>query len=99
MKKDPSIDAAGGEAIAAVLILAAEDQPLKDRLAKAWVSQLSRIEPSRLSPPFKKRLDHMRAVLPEDELLIDAIEALTPQEASSLAERMVHFALDLEMMR
>lgn len=99
MKKDPSIAAAGGEAVAALLIPAADDLPLKERLAKAWVSQLSRIDRDQLSPPFKKRLDHMRVVLPADELLIDAIEALTPEEASSLAERMVHFALDLEMMK
>lgn len=99
MKRDPSIDAAGGEAVAALLILAAEDLPLKDRLAKAWVDQLSRIDRARLSPPFKKRLDHMRTILPENKLLIDAIEALSLEEASSLAERMVHFALDLEMMK
>lgn len=85
--------------MAALLILAAEDLPLKDRLAKAWVAQLSRIDPARLSPPFKKRLHQMRTALPENELLIDAIESLSLEEASRLAERMVHFTLDLEMMK
>ena len=99
MKKDPSIDAAGSHAVAALLALAVEDLPLKDRIRKAWVDHLALVDYERLSPPFKKRFDHMRNALNREEFLSDAVEGLDPKEAEDLANRMVYFALDLEGMK
>lgn len=86
-----------GEAIAALEALAAEDAPLKERLVDAWTNHLSKLHDMELRPEFQKRFDHMKASLPAQELLADAIDKLTPEEARLLARRMVHFALDIEM--
>ena len=95
MKNDPSVGVAGGEAVAALLTLATEDCSLKERLAKAWLEHLSKIDMSKLSPDFQKRLRSMHVELREDELVHDSVDALSPEGASLLADRMVHFALDL----
>lgn len=98
-KKDPSIDAAAGHAIAAIMILAAQDLPLRERLVAAWVQELSQIDADRLSPTFRKRFDAMAMEFPQDELAVDAVASLNSNETTALAERMVHFALDLELVQ
>lgn len=98
-KKDPSIDAAGSEAYNAVMILATDDLPLKDRLSKAWLDEFSKVDEERLSPPFQKRLRYIAKFFPPDELAGDSIDDLTSDQASALAMRMVTFALDLEAMK
>lgn len=98
-KKDPSIDAAGDEAYIAILILATEDLPLKERLSMAWLEAFSKLEEERLSREFQKSLRYIAKYFPRDELAGDSISNLTPYQANSLARRMVDFALDLEAMK
>jgi homoserine dehydrogenase len=98
-KKDPSIDVAGSEAYNAIMILATEDLPLKERLSMAWLEEFSKVEENRLSREFQIRLRYIARFFPRDELAGDSINKLTPSEANALARRMVDFALDLEAMR
>lgn len=97
MKRDPSVEVAGAEAVSALLVLATEDIPLKDRIAKAWLEHLSKIDPAKLSFDFEKRLRWIHSALDEDALIHDSISKLTPEEASILAQRITDFALALEM--
>lgn len=95
--KHPGITTAAGEAIAALEALAVEDRPLKERLIDAWTSHLSKLHGVELPREFQKRFNALTLDLPREELIADAIEALTPDDARMLARRMVHFTLDLEM--
>ncbi|MBS1701780.1 MAG: hypothetical protein JST12_08965 [Armatimonadetes bacterium] len=93
-----SIDAAAGEGIAALLILACDDGSLKQRLIEAWTVHLSKLHDVQMPPEFQKRFDAMLGDVPQDELIIDAIENLSPEGAQMLAHRIVHFVLDMEMV-
>lgn len=98
MEKDPSIDAVGNYAVAALQALALEDLPLRDRIRKAWVDHLLLVDYERLSPPFKKRYDHMLQLLDGGDFISETVESFSDEEAEHLARRIVDFALDLQLM-
>jgi hypothetical protein len=98
-KKDLPIDAAGGEAYNAIMILATQDAPLKERLSKAWLNELSKVEEGRLSLSFQKRLRYNARFFPGNKLAGDVLDGLSPDEAVTLAMHMAHFAFDLEAMK
>lgn len=83
------------EAENAVLTLGCEDKPLRARVQKAWLSHLSKLDPSQLPPPYAKRLNAVRSTFKSTVLAIDAIEALEPPVLELVASRMIHFAFDL----
>lgn len=93
--KHPSATTASGEVINSLLALVG-DRPLKERLIDAWTSHLSKLHGIELPREFQKRFDALTIDMPREELIADAIEKLTPDEAGALAQRMVYFALDLE---
>ena len=99
MKHDQSMTEVESAVIAALHVLATEDLPLKDRLAKAWLDHLSRIDAERLSPGFRKKILAMQAGLSNEGLSQDSIDALTSSEALVLAEQIFYFVLDFEALR
>lgn len=93
--KREAIATASGEAINALLALV-DDRPLKERLIDAWTSHLSKLHGVELPREFQKRFNALTIDMPKEELIADTIQALTPDDASMLARRMVYFALDLQ---